>query len=167
MLYEKPGCTQEEGRSLAATSKKKRPRPDGPSRPFRHPKLGVSKKEPSVEVWTKHDFGPHEILLAPPTTEIKGCYWARGRSGIVHLPKALALNLGGRTLALDGRRRGKFAEATPQNLGELAKSESHGDLFFAIQRTMEKADANLHPSYVEQPLSSVPNLPNGKKQRSP
>ena len=105
--------------------------------------MGGDKKQPSVEVWAKKAFDPHTLVLAPSTTEIKDCYWTKGRSVMVNLPKALQTSLRGKTLALDGRRRSKFLEAKTQNLGDLAKDETHGDICFAIERTLEKSKANL------------------------
>ena len=92
-----------------------------------------------MEVWTKRAFYPHEIMLAPATTEIKDCYWTEGTAVMVNLPNNLKKYLGGKTLAFDGRMRHKFEEARPQNLGELAKEAMCGDLFFAIQRTADQA----------------------------
>ena len=130
---------------------------------LRQPKPGGDKKDPSVEVWTKKAFDPHTLMLAPSTTEIKDCYWTKGRSVMVNLPKTVSKSLRGKTLALDGRRRNMFREAKEANLGDQAKEETHGDIFFAIERTTERTKANLFLSYVEMPLHSSLTLPNGKK----
>ena len=37
-------------------------------------------------MWTHRDFAPHEIVLAPSTTEIKDRYWTQGKAVMVHLP---------------------------------------------------------------------------------
>ena len=121
------------------------------------------KAEASVEVWTTREVATHTTMLAPSTTEIKDSYWTKGRSVMVHLPKELDKPLHGKHLALDGRRRNKFLEAKEANLGEVAKEETHGDIFFAIERTLEKKKANLVLTYVEMPLHSSLTLPNGKK----
>ena len=132
---------------------------------LRHPKLGGDKKEASVEVWAKRKFDPHTLMIAPCTTEIKDSYWTKGRSVMVHLPKTLDKLLQGEHLALDGRRRNKFLEAKEANLGEVEKDETHGDIFFAIERTLDESKANLVLAYVEMPLQSSLTLPNGKKLR--
>ena len=82
---------------------------------------------------------------------------------MVHLPKTLDEPLKGKHLALDGRMRNKFFEAKEANLGAAAKEETHGDIFFAIERTQDKSKANLVLTYVEMPLQSSLTLPNGKK----
>ena len=114
-------------------------------------------------MWTNRNFAPHTLILAPSTTEIKDSYWTKGRSVMVNLPKTLDKPLQGKHLALDDRRRNKFLEAKEANLGDLAKEETHGDIFFAIERTLEHSKANLVLSYVEMPLQSSLTLPNGKK----
>ncbi len=56
----------------------------------REPETGAAEKEALVEVWTKRDFQPDEILLLPATTEIKDRYWTQSKSVMVHLPRDTA-----------------------------------------------------------------------------
>ena len=131
----------------------------------RAPKAGGAERESSVEVWTRRCFAANEIILAPCTSEIKDRYWTYSKAVMVNLPRSTSRALGGKTLALDGRLRANFVEARQQNLGCPQQDAQFGSLFFAIERTTEKDQANLFLQYATMPLTSSVTLPNGKKNK--
>ena len=71
----------------------------------------------------------------------------------------------GKHLAFDGRQRGTFSEGHEAHLGVPGKSKSLGCLFFAIERTSARQDANMLIDYVSVPLTSTIVLPNGKRHK--
>ena len=129
----------------------------------RYPSSTAPEREPLVEVWTRRKFEANEDLFVPGTTEIKDRYWTQSKSVMVNLPRTTSRSIGGKTLALDGRLRADFKEARSQDLGREAKPAQRGSLFFAVERTTEKDEANLFLSYVSSPVTAAVKLPGGKK----
>ena len=100
-----------------------------------------------TEVWTLRPFEANELLFCPWTTEIKDRLWTQGLSAHLELPRdALPTN---RLLALDGRNRAHLAHPDPKAhiKGEV------GSLFWAITRTSEASNANMH-LYFQQGLDA-------------
>ena len=103
----------------------------------------------AIEVWTKVPFKPGKLILTPYTTEVKDRYWTAGRSALI---KSDAIPQG-KHLAIDGRLAGKIG----------ADSSSQFSLFWLVERTGTKAEANLTMEYAK--VSLQVNVEMGKKQK--
>ena len=102
-----------------------------------------------VTVWAHRDFAAHDLVLLPDTNEIKDRFWTLGRSSLIKGSDAIMPQ--GKHLALDGRCR-----SVPSALRPFA-------LFFAIERTSEKAKVNLVTHYGSLSGKLSIQLPNSEK----
>ena len=92
-----------------------------------------------TEVWTLRDFKPKEIRIAPVTTQMKESHLTSGSSSPVGLPShGVGKHPSGSSIALDGRGRSSMHPAGV--CGEAV--EKRGSLFWCIQRTHIKEEAN-------------------------
>ena len=92
-----------------------------------------------TEVWTRRDFAPSEVLVAPHSSQMKESHLTQ----IAHVPLGLPRHgrgayPEGSSLALDGRSRSSIAKA-----GNIDSSVHTGGLFWVITRTDEPSKANL------------------------
>ena len=88
-------------------------------------------------VWTLRDFAPGELIIAPWTHEIKDRLYTAGLSVSLNTPEDSVP--GNRVLALDGRGRNHLSH---QNLRKHVHGAT-GNLFWGVQRTNDRAKANL------------------------
>ena len=93
------------------------------------------------EVWTLKAFAPGKLMLAPWTHEIKDRLYTTGLS--VSLRAAEGSVPGNRVLALDGRSRNHLCH---QNIRKHVPGAC-GNLFWVVQRTSDRAKANLILDY--------------------
>jgi hypothetical protein len=119
--------------------------------------IGAPRK---VELWAKRAFAPFELVLVPYTHEIKDRFWTKGRCAMLRTSKGLAALLGNKTLALDGRLRADFH--VPQK-DDKRQEVRRGSLFFCVQRTLVKKEANLVLSYAKPSLNVSVTMPGKKK----
>ena len=93
-----------------------------------------------TEVWTLREFKPKELRVAPVTTQMKESHLTSGCSSQVGLPPhGAGEHPNGSSIALDGRGRPSMH---PAGLcGEV--TEKRGSLFWCIQRTHDKGEANV------------------------
>ena len=92
------------------------------------------------EVWTKRDFEPYEIILAPYSSQIKDTHLTGSAHAGVALPKnGRGAHPDNSSLALDGRLRNLIAKE-----GALDDKEHEGSLYWLIARTSGPAEANLY-----------------------
>ena len=126
-------------------------------------RLGYTGK--TQEVWTKRAFEAGELRLAPQTSEIKECGWTGCASAMVQLPKALSRRIGGKTLALDGRLRKDYRAASEGNLGVLPQKAAAASLFFVMERTQAKKEANLALAYAHIDISASINAGGNKRAK--
>ena len=81
-----------------------------------------------TELWTKRDFEPLEIQLAPYSSQIKDTHLVATAHVMVTIPKhGRATHPTNGPLALDGRSRNLIASN-----GALDKEEQHGSLFWVV-----------------------------------
>ena len=92
-----------------------------------------------TEVWTAREFAPGDLMLAPYTSQMKDTHLTSFAHVQVGLPKCGwgASKLEG--VALDGRSRNSIQ--AKDSLGDGI--EKTGSLFWMVQRTTEKTEANL------------------------
>ena len=104
-------------------------------------------------MWTLVPWKAGKLVITPYTTEVKDRYWTLGRSALVRcdLPK-------GKHLALDGRLASK---APAVSSGSPLQTFS---IFWAIDRTTAKADANLTLEYAKVNLNIGVEFPKGRKR---
>ena len=78
------------------------------------------------ELWTKRDFEPLEIQLAPFSSQLKETHLMASAHAVVTIPKhGRGAHPGNISLALDGRTRNLIAMS-----GSLDQDEHHGFLFW-------------------------------------
>ena len=91
------------------------------------------------ELWTKRDFEPLEIQLAPFSSQLKETHLMASAHAVVTIPKhgrgSHPANL---SLALDGRTRNLMGMK-----GQLGHNEHRDSLLWVVTRTCEVKDANL------------------------
>ena len=119
-------------------------------REIRNPRLGGAT---SVrEVWTKKAFQPGALCLAPVTSSLMDRLWTAKRAASIDVPAAGPFSYPKkRTLAMDGRLDGDIGV------------EGSGNIFWTIQRTEDRRQANLILEQVEVSLSCRVNLPRRKR----
>ena len=114
------------------------------------------------ELWTKRDFGPLEIQLAPFYSQIKDTRLMATAHAVVTIPKhGRGAHPTNGSLALDGRSRSLIARS-----GVVDKEEHHGSLFWVITRTSETKDVNLELDNITWPQNIKMNLPAPKKRKT-
>ena len=94
-----------------------------------------------TEVWTLRDFASGELIIAPWTHEIKDRLYTTGLSVSLRPPEDSVP--GNRVLALDGRNRSHLCH---QNIRKHVPGAT-GNLFWVVQRTNDRAKANLVLDY--------------------
>ena len=90
-----------------------------------------------TEVWTTRKFGVNTLLLVPWSNEIKDRLWTRELT--VSLGTSPHAVPGCRVLAIDGRSQSHLEHAVPQE----HVAGATGELFWCIQRTSDRKQANL------------------------
>ena len=116
-----------------------------------------SKGIQSEEVWTARDFGPHELLFAPHSSQVKDTHITHSHNAVVGFPK---LGRGAHpdkkvlALAIDGRSRNKMSH----------KEGLQGCLYWLIQRTSSPKQANLVLEAVKMKMTLSLTLPTCKKE---
>ena len=88
------------------------------------------------ELWTKRDFGPRELAFAPLSSQIKETHLTLSANCQIGVP--VYGEGSGRSMAIDGRSRASLAS---KDL--LDPSEHTGSLFWIVERTTEKLQANM------------------------
>lgn len=120
------------------------------------------KGPPITEVWTSRDFGAREIMVAPLTTEVKEGLWTKTSSVFLGMPQAgPGKHPEGKLLALDGRGRSSLSSAEVSDA-----SEHRGNLFWVIQRTSEKSEANLVLEQMTWSASFSLGFASGKRRKA-
>ena len=114
------------------------------------------------ELWTKRDFEPLEIQLAPISSQIKETHLMASAHAVVTIPKhgrgAHPENL---SLATDGRSRNLIAKS-----GSLDKDDHAGSLFWVVTRTSETKEVNLELDNVTWSQNIKMSLPAPKKRKT-
>ena len=102
---------------------------------YRKNKQGMFKSE----IWTKRDFEPLEIMLAPYSSQIKDSHLTTSAHAPLTLPKTgRGCHPEDQSLALDGRCRNLMARK------DLIDPEEHtGSLYWVVTRTSETKEQNL------------------------
>ena len=91
------------------------------------------------EIYTKRDFEPFEILLAPQSSAIKESHLMANAHAVVTIPKhGRGAHPENMSLALDGRCRNVIA-----NKGVLDPEEHTGSLYWIVTRTSDTKQVNL------------------------
>ena len=92
-----------------------------------------------TEIWTKRDFEPLEIMLAPWSSQLKDSHLMVSAHAVVTLPKhGRGAHPENGSLALDGRTRNLMASA-----GTIDKDEHVGSLYWSITRTSVLKEVNM------------------------
>jgi hypothetical protein len=113
------------------------------------------------EVWTKRDFEPLELLLAPYSSQLKDTHLMATAHAVVSIPKnGRGAHPENQSLALDGRTRTLVAQK-----GSIDDNEHIESLYWLVQRTPKPSEANLTLEQItwEQKISLT--LPNNKKRK--
>ena len=98
-----------------------------------------AKGHPITEVWTSRDFVARELLFGPATTEVKEGLWTKTSSVFLAVPQqGPGKHPEGKMLGLDGRGRSSLSSSEV-----FDTSERRGNLFWVVQRTSEKKEANM------------------------
>ena len=114
------------------------------------------------ELWTKRDFEPLEIQLAPFSSQIKDTHLMATAHAVVTIPKhGRGSHPTNGSLALDGRSRSLIARS-----GVVDKEEHHGSLFWVITRTSETKEANLDLDNITWSHNIKMSLPAPKKRKA-
>ena len=94
-----------------------------------------------TEIWTASEFASGELMFGPWTHEIKDRLWSFGSAASLGVPREQVP--GNRVLALDGRKRNHLGH------GDLYAGVpgAAGNLFWCIQRTSERSQANMFLDY--------------------
>ena len=120
------------------------------------------KGNPKLEILTKRDFEPLEIMLAPYSSQVKDCNLMLSAHAVVNLPKTGRGAPPERNgLALDGRCRNVIA-----NKGSTDPEEHTGSLYWAVTRTTDVKVANLDIEHITWQQEIKVNLPGGKKRKA-
>ena len=91
------------------------------------------------EVYTKRDFEPFEIMLAPHSSQLKDSHLMASAHAVVTLPKhGRGAHPDNQSLALDGRCRHLIASQ-----GTVGPDEHTGSLYWVVTRTSQAKEANL------------------------
>ena len=91
------------------------------------------------ELWTKRDFGPRELLFAPLSSQIKETHLTLSANCQIGVPvHGDGSSPKGRFLSIDGRSRASLAAK-----GLVDHCEHTGSLFWVVERTTEKLQANM------------------------
>ena len=107
------------------------------------------------EVWTKREFAAGEICLAPVTSTIMDRVWTAKRAASLDTPVGGAFSYPKkRTLAFDGRLDG------------VLDDQGSGNLFWTIERTQERSQANLVLQTASVSLAASVLLPMAKRVKS-
>ena len=115
---------------------------------------------PKGEVWTKRDFGPHELIFAPLVSMIKDTHLTLQGHAVLGVPKqGLGAHLAHQPLALDGRGKLLLAKA-----GTLDSNEHKGNLYWCVQRTSTNQDANMTAESVAWEHQVTLSMPFKKKK---
>ena len=111
--------------------------------------LLVVKRGAAVEVWTKRDFKKNEIVFAPVSTIVKDHYWTKGRSVLLQGGSAL---------------HPSHKHFVMEKSTLVAEDEDYTfSLFWAVERTNDSSEANLHLVYPKMEVEASVVLPNGRK----
>ena len=94
-----------------------------------------------TEVWTAREFDFGELMFGPWTHEINDRLWSFGLAASLGIPRGAVP--GNRVLALDGRKRNHLGHA---DLFAHVPGAA-GNLFWCIQRTSERKQANMFLEY--------------------
>jgi hypothetical protein len=114
------------------------------------------------ELWTKRDFEPLEIQLAPFSSQLKETHLMASAHAVVTIPKhGRGAHPGNISLALDGRTRNLIAKS-----GSLDKDEHHGSLFWVVTRTSEPKEVNLDLDNVAWSQNIKVSLPAPNKRKT-
>jgi hypothetical protein len=92
-----------------------------------------------TEVWTSRRFEAFEIALAPASCEIKDRLYTSANAAMIQVPlRGEGSHLEGKLLAQDGRGRSSISSP-----GTIETDPQMGSIFWVIERTSNKKDANL------------------------
>ena len=117
--------------------------------------LLVVRRGNKVEVWTLVPFKKNKLVIVPFSTEIKDRYWTLGRSVLVPCAELKQMS---KTLAIDGRLIGKLP--APES-----KEEKCLSMFWLVERTLQKEDANLHIEHVTTQVTVNMTTSSGTKRK--
>ena len=109
----------------------------------------VVKRGAAVEVWARRDFKKHELIFAPVSAIVKDHYWTKGRS--VLLQGGSALHPSHKHFVME------------RNTSVAEDEDYTFSLFWAVERTNDSSQANLHLQYPQMEVTASVVLPNGKK----
>jgi len=113
-------------------------------------------------VWTARAFAAKELIVPAITSEVKEGLWSRTNAVFLGVPQAgEGRHPEGKMLCLDGRGRGLLATKEIQDA-----QEKRGNLFWPIQRSSEKSEANLFLDQVSWSVDFEMKLPGGKKRKA-
>ena len=114
------------------------------------------------EVWTKKDFEPMEIMIAPFSSQLKDTHLMASAHAVVTLPKnGRGAHPANGTLALDGRMRNAMAPA-----GTLDQDLHTGSLFWMVTRSSEPKQCNLDLDQVTWEQKVKVSVPAYKKRKT-
>ena len=113
--------------------------------------LLIARRGKRVEVWTLVKFKKFKLEFFPYTTEIKDKYWTHGKSNLIETPKSYPR---GKHVVIDGRLASKLPEDDQKMLC----------LFWVIDRTQTKDEANLHIYHATTSIDIKVQLSTGSKR---
>ena len=91
------------------------------------------------ELWTNRNFAPHELMLAPLTSQLKDTHLTALANALVGLPRiGRGSHPEGQSLALDGRSRVLLAPA-----GAIDGNPHGGSLFWLVGRASQASEGNM------------------------
>ena len=120
------------------------------AKPLTSTDILIARRGKKIELWSLVAWKAGELVLAPYTAEVKDRYWTLGRSALLKYPLQQ-----GKHLALDGRLASKIPSAD---------TDQSFSLFWAVERTQSKIEANLVLEYAKATVDVMLEMPSGKKK---
>ena len=114
------------------------------------------------ELWTKRDFEPQELMLAPVSSQLKETNLMAAAHAVVALPKqGKGSHPDSTSLALDGRGRTSMAQK-----GSIDPEEHLGSFFWVVGRTSQQKEANMVMENVCFESTCKVSLPGPKRRKT-
>ena len=113
------------------------------------------------ELWTKRDFEPQELMLAPVSSQLKETNLMATAHAVVALPKqGKGSHPDNTSLALDGRGRTSMAQK-----GSIDPEEHLGSFFWVVGRTSQQKEANMVMENASFQSTCKVTLPGSKRRK--
>ena len=114
-----------------------------------------------LEVWTRKDFGPRELIVPALSPDLRECLWTKNLHAFIGLPKnGPGKHPEGKSLAMDGRGRNVLASA-----GTIDDKEKLGNLLWCVERTADASLANLVVESIQVSATCELTIPSAKRRK--